>query len=177
MGLFGRPKEVKNPPPSLDHTLDVNGPGVPPTYVYTQRREPHAGPSMLMAPWDNYEKMYDLNIPWQEAPDPIRQSDFWAAGHKIHPAAQMQIVTNLAIGSREAVMEDTFHIGKLLGYIHRPMYAGQQKPSVIRTNIQEAVPGTYGSMYEVQGVMPSGPVVTATGFTLPTSEHNDGYPY
>lgn len=80
-------------------------------------------------------------------------------------------------------MEDTFHIGKLLGYLHVPMYAGGQHPSSIRSNIQEALPTTYGSLYEVRGVQPAGhEVITATGFGVPMSTVTpegslDGYPY
>jgi hypothetical protein len=179
------PSEIDTPPPSLAPPPDnpwnvggvLSGDRVPPTYVYTQRREPHMGPSYLMVPWDNFETMYDLHVYPQDAPDPVRQSDFYAAGNKIHPWAQMQIQTNLALGSIAAVMEDTFHIGKLLGYWHRPMYAGMQKPSIPRSNIQEPVPTTYGSLYEVRPHLPSGILETATGFAQPVTEFNDGYPY
>jgi hypothetical protein len=180
------PSEVDTPPPSIASpplTPDVvagiiaNGRRTPPTYVYTQRREPHMGPSYLMAPWDNYDAFYDLNIGWHEAPDPIRQSDFYAEGNKIHPTAQMCIVTNLALGSIQAVDEPAFRIGKLLGYFYRPMFEGTQHPSVIRANIQEAIPSTYGSQYEVKGIQPMGGIVTPTGFTVPLSSERDGYPY
>jgi hypothetical protein len=176
-GLITHPRETDTPPASLDQRGRRD---IPPTFVYVQRREPTEGPAFTMAPWDQYSAFYDLNIPWQQAPDPIRQSDFWAANNKIHPAAQMMIDTHLAIGSREAVSEQTFRIGKLLGYLKRPMYAGMQQPSVIRANIQEAVPTTYGSMYEIQGIQPAAAVVTAQGFSVPiqdTSSTIDGYPY
>jgi len=149
----------------------------PPTFVYTQRREPHMGPSYLMAPWDNYETFYDLNVGWQEAPDPIRQSPFYAEGNKIHPWARMNIVSNIAIGSIEAVDDQTFHIGKLIGYLRTPTYQGKQLPSVIRANIEESLPSTYGSQYIVRGVQPATGAVSATGFTEPTSSSTDGYPY
>ncbi len=130
-----------------------------------------------MAPWDNYDVFYDLDIAWQDAPDPIRQSNFYAAGNKVHPNARMPIVTNLAIGSIEAVSEQTFRVGKLLGYWYRPMYAGKQQPSMIRSNIQEAQPTTYGSQFQVTDTQGLGGAVSAGGFVLPTSESNDGYPY
>lgn len=180
MGLFSslmRPSEKVNPPPSLDHGLDRSQPGVPVTYVYTQRREPAEGPRFLTQPDSTYNDLLPLNIPWQEAPDPIRQSDFWADGNKIHPAAQMWITSHLAIAAKEAVMQDRFQIGKLLGYIHRPMYAGGQAPSVVRANIQEALPTTYGSQYEVQGVAPAAGVVLASGLSFAPESHRDGYPY
>lgn len=182
------PSEVDEPPPSLapppnrpgDIAGVLSGDRTPPLYVYTQRREPHMGPSYLMAPWDNYDEFYDLNIGWHEAPDPIRQSPFYAAGNKVNPNARQIIVSNIAIGDKESISEQTFRIGKLIGYIHRPMYAGMQQPSLIRANIQEAIPSTYGSQYEVRGIQPAGGVVTATGFQVipqQTSSMDDGYPY
>lgn len=187
-----RPTEVDEPPPSIAppplNVMDAVA-GIlsfdprrkPPTYVYTQRREPIAGVSYLMTPDDQSRRNYDLNIGWQEAPDPIRQSPFWDAGNKCHPQAHMEVRSQLAIGSIEAVSEQTFHIGKLLGYIHRPMYAGGQHPSLIRANIIEPVPSTYGSQYIVQGVVPAGPLVTPTGFSEPQQSNPmlgiDGYPY
>lgn len=186
-----RPSEIAVPPPSIapppDNPFNIagvlSGDRTPPTYVYTQRREPAAGPSFLMAPWDNYDVEYELKTGWQDAPDPIRQSDFYAAGNKIKPWAHMPIVTEVAFGSIEAVMENTFHVGKLLGYWHRPMYQGQQHPSVLRSNIQEALPTTYGSMYEVSALHPLGGPVTPTGFgvapvqSIYTDGQVDGYPY
>lgn len=179
MGRFSfmRPSEVTEPPPSLDRRLDYNDPPVPLTYVYTQRREPTEGPRFLTAPDSQFQELLPLNIAWQEAPDPIRQSDYYDYGNKIHPDAQMRITSHLAIDSILAVMEDTFRVGKLLGYIHRPMYAGGQAPSMVRANIQEAIPTTYGSQYEIQGVVPTGGVVTAAGFATPVQSSYDGYPY
>lgn len=179
------PQEIDTPPPSLAPPPNnpwgvggvLSGDRVPPTYVYTQRREPDAGPSFLMAPWDNYDALYDLNIGWQDAPDPIRQSNFYAEGNKIHPTAQMPIVTNIAIGDKESISEQTFRIGKLIGYMKRPMYAGAQQPSVIRANIQEGIPSTYGSQYAVRGIHPASHGFSAPGFILPVTESHDGYPY
>lgn len=180
------PSEVDTPPPSLapppNNPLNIagilSGDRTPPLYVYTQRREPHMGPSYLMAPWDNYDVEYELRTGYQEAPDPIRQSEFYAAGNKVKPWAHMPIVTSIAWGSIEAVMQDRFQVGKLLGYVHRPMYAGRQHPSVVRSNIQEALPQTYGSMYSVPASQPMGGPVSATGFIPdPTSSSVDGYPY
>lgn len=179
MGRFAwmRPSETATPPPSLDRRLDNTQPIAPLTYVYTQRREPTEGPHFLTAPDSQFQELLPLNIPWQEAPDPIRQSDFYADGNKIHPDAQMRITSHLAIMAKNAVMDDRFQIGKLLGYIHRPMYAGGQQPSVVRANIQEAIPTTYGSQYEVQGVVPTGNVVLATGMSYNPGPSTDGYPY
>lgn len=180
------PQEVDTPPPSIapppltpDRVAGVisGRHATPPTFVYTQRREPMVGPSFTMAPDDNSQRFYDLDVAWQEAPDPIRQSDFWQAGNKVNPQARMNITSHLAIGSREAVDEQTFRIGKLLGYMKRPMYQGMQAPSMIRSNIMEAQPSTYGSQYMVENLQPSPGVVTATGFQIPLSSPTDGYPY
>jgi hypothetical protein len=179
MGRFAwmRPREESTPPPALDRRLDKTKPIEPITFVYTQRREPTEGPHFLTAPDSQFQALLPLSVPWQEAPDPIRQSNFYAEGNKIHPDAQMRITSHLAIAAKESVMQDRFQIGKLLGYIHRPMYAGGQAPSVVRANIQEAVPTTYGSQYEVQGVVPVGGITLATGVTNIPQSHYDGYPY
>lgn len=179
------PSEVDTPPPAIapppnrvgDIAGVLSGDRTPPTYVYTQRREPHMGPSYLMAPWDNFDALYELHGGWHDAPDPVRQSNFYADGNKIHPTAQMPVVTALAIGSIESVDEQTYRIGKLIGYMRRPMYAGLQRPSIPRVNIQEAAPSTYGSQYSMRGVPSPGNAVAATGFITPVTESFDGYPY
>lgn len=191
MAFFGigknHPQEIDVPPPSLApppvDPLGIAGVlsagrRVPPTFVYTQRREPNAGPTFTMAPDDSTGALFsELRIAWQEAPDPIRQSDFYAEGNKIHPTAQMRVPSNVAIGSVEAVDEQTFRVGKLLGYMRRPMYAGLQQPSIPRANIQEGIPSTYGSQYTVRGTPSAAAGVAASGFITLPSESNDGYPY
>lgn len=152
------------------------------TSVIVQRREPkgYGTPAFITAPDNQKQELLPETIPWVEAPDPIRQSDFWAENGKIKPNAHMRIVSHLGIGSWGNWEHDRFEIGKLLGYFIRPMYAGKQQPSLIRANLQEGVPTTYGALTEIRGVQPAGPVqnYSATGFTLPTSEYsNDGYPY
>lgn len=190
--LLGKmhPSEVETPPPSISPPPNfpgaiagiLSGDRKPPLYVYVQRREPHEGPAFLMVPWDQYNARYQLNTGWQDAPDPVRQSDFYAHGNKIHPWANQQIVTSLAIGSREAVMEDRFTIGKLIGYLRASMYQGGQHPSVVRANIDVPRQTTYGSMYEVSGIQPLTGVqnYSSTGFAispLGTTDAVDGYPY
>lgn len=172
----GVPPGLEAPEEPNPFTQATAPPGTPPTFVMTERREPHEGPSFITAPDSQRNELYDLNIAWQEAPDPIRASPFYDHGNKVHPDAQMAIQSNLAIGYDESIDEQTFHIGKLLGYIHRPMYAGAQQPSVIRANIAEAFPTTYGSQYAVEGVVPSGPVL-ASGFSYLPESSQDGYPY
>jgi hypothetical protein len=174
-----RPREIAEPPPSLNtEIIEANSElqPAPLTYVFTQRREPQEGPQFLTAPDSQYQALLPLDIAWQEAPDPIRQSDYYDYGNKIHPDAQMPITSHLAIASWLAVMQDQFQVGKLLGYWHRPMFAGGQLPSIPRTNIQEAMPTTYGAMYEVQPTMQSPGVITPTGFAANYEQFSD-YPY
>lgn len=162
--------------PTLHELAEPNPAKVPPTYSYIEREEHHPGPtpSFTAAPASQWEKLLPNTQSWQEAPDPIRQSDFWAAGNKINAWARMWTPSHLAIGVKESVMQDTFEIGKLLGYIHagRQQYAGAQLPSIVRTNIEPAIPATYGSQYEVRGMSYPGSVQMATGMS-----YNDGYPY
>jgi hypothetical protein len=148
---------------------------------YQEREEHLEGPHRLTVPDSQFQELLPLeNIPstnlgnW-EAPDPIRQGPFWAAGDKVKPNAHQRITSHLAIAYEECIDEQTFHIGKIIGYWHRPMHAGGQLPSVIRANIQEAVPTTYGSMYEVSPLVTQpGPAFTSTGFE---ESNYDGYPY
>jgi hypothetical protein len=149
---------------------------VPPTYVNTIEENPGpAGPTRLTVPDSQFNELLKEPIGWQMAPDPIRQSDFWAEGNKIKPDARMRIISKLAIAYQETIDEQTFHIGKLIGYLKVPTHVGGQLPSVIRANIQEAQPVTYGSLYAVSPQpVQSGPAYTASGFDLTGI---DGYPY
>jgi hypothetical protein len=151
----------------------------PPTFAYIQREERRSIPAFTAAPAAQYNVLLPELHSWQEAPDPIRQSDFWAAGNKIHAWAHMFIPSSLAIGVKESVMQDTFEIGKLLGYIHagRQQYAGAQQPSILRTNIEPAIPATYGSQYEVRGMSVPGNIMLATGMSYQAEGYADGYPY
>jgi hypothetical protein len=149
---------------------------VPPSFVEKIEENPGpAGPTFLTAPDSQFNELLREPIGWQEAPDPIRQSDFWAAGSKIKPDARQRITSRLAIAYHETISNQTFTIGKLIGYLKVPTHVGGQTPSVIRANIQEARPVTYGSLYQV---MPqptqSGPAFSSAGFDLTGS---DGYPY
>lgn len=172
--LNAKGKEVKTPPPSLDPSLDSRAPIPAILYAYTQRREPKAGISLTSAPDSQFNELLPETIGWQEAPDPIRSSDFYAEGNKIKPNPSMRITSHLAIGEKESVMEDTFRIGKLLGYHQLPQYAGRQLPWGTRTNIQPPEPTTYGSLYEVEGTPQQAALVAANGFV---SQSIDGYPY
>lgn len=157
---------------TVDNLLDPTKVEVPFTYAYTPRRNDHEGIS-FETPGSQFVGLLPENIGWQEAPDPIRQSDFWAAGNKIKADARMWIVSHLALGPKEAVMEDTFRVGKLKGYLKTPTFVGGQHTSAPRVNIIEAQPGTLGSMYEVLGGGPELPT-TAPGFSY---GGQDGYPY
>jgi hypothetical protein len=172
--LNAKGREVKTPPPSLDASLDARAPIPAILYAFTQRREPHAGISFTSAPDSQFNELLPETIGWQEAPEPVRFSDFFAEGNKIKPNPSMRITSHLAIGTKESVMQDTFRIGKLQGYYYLPQYAGRQLPWGNRTNIQPPDPTTYGSLYEIQGTPQQAALVTANGFT---DQSLDGYPY
>jgi hypothetical protein len=155
---------------------DVEWEQLPRAVAYQTREENRVqGPSLRTAPDSQFQKLLPENIGWQEAPDPIRQSDFWADGNKIKPDARQRVTSHLSIDSFANWENSTFEIGKLIGYLRVPMHQGGQLPSVIRANIQEAQPITYGSLYEVSPPpTQSGPAYTSTGFTV---SGLDGYPY
>lgn len=145
-------------------------------FASVERENRREGPSYLTVPDSQFQELLPEKIAWQEAPDPIRQSPFFAAGNKIKPNARQRIVSHLSIGSWQNWEDPAFHIGKLVGYYKVPTYAGGQLPSTIRANIQPANPTTYGSLYEVPSpVVPmAGPAYTSSGFM---GSGIDGYPY
>ena len=145
-------------------------------FAFVQRENRTRGPHFLTAPDSQFQELLPLNIGWQEAPDPIRSSDFFAEGHKVKPDARQRVTSHLALGAFANWEDVTFHIGKLIGYYKVPTYAGAQLPSVIRANIQPGQPTTFGSLYEVPSplVSQAGPAYTASGFA---GSGNDGYPY
>lgn len=154
-------------------------PDVPLTYAQQYRAEfhPQGAPSITGEPEDSFNRLLPENIGWHEAPDPIRQSPFWAEGMKIKPDAHMRITENTGLGWWQNWEDDTFHIGKLIGYLAVAMHQGGQRPSVIRANVQEATPITYGSLYQAAPSVPlqePGPAYSASGFDL---SGIDGYPY
>ena len=159
-----------------DEPWRLSGPSVPPSYAEQIVEEFSYPPYFKGAPDDQFNELLKENIAWHEAPDPIRQSPFWDAGSKVKPDARQWISSILGLNWWGAGMgEETFHIGKLIGYLYAKMYQGHQLPSVIRANIQEPIPTTYGSLYEVSPlVTEAGPAYTSTGFDLMGS---DGYPY
>ncbi len=144
-------------------------------FVFVQRENRVEGPQFLTAPDNQFQELLPLNIGWQQAPDPIRASNFYAENNKIKANAHMRVTSHLGLGSWANWEDVTFHIGKLVGYLKVPTYAGAQLPSVIRANIQPGNPTTYGSLYEVPSpaVAAAGPAYTSTGF----QGEFDGYPY
>lgn len=148
---------------------------MPIPFVFVQRENRPQGPQYITAPDNQFEALLPLSIGWQEAPDPIRQSPFFAENNKIKPDAHMRVTSHLGLGSWANWEDVTFHIGKLVGYLKTPTYAGAQLPSVYRANIQPGGSTTYGSLYEVPSpsVVAAGPAYTASGF----QGEFDGYPY
>jgi len=151
----------------------------PPTFSFVARREPLVGPSFTAAPDSQFQNLLPQVQSYQEAPDPIRQSDYWNYNNKINPWPHQRITSHLAIGVKESVMQDRFEIGKLIGYIHagqRNQYAGGQLSSDLRTNIRPPVSATFGSMYQSSGLTNTARLITAKGFAL-TPEDFSGYPF
>lgn len=175
--------EVDSPPPSLDHTLDTHAPIIPPTYVYTQRQvpKPAANRRYFGLPADNEDAAYwrknsvrSLGVSdWQDAPDPVRQSNFVAAGNKIHPFGGTITPLHTALW-KDLIMQDTFMVGKIVGFWRPQMYAGRQLPSVTRRNIKEAQATTFGSQYVISGNPPVGNILLASGLS---ANGTDGDPY
>lgn len=146
-------------------------------FVYKEREENRRqGPTLLTVPDNQFQELLPELVAPQEAPDPIRQSPFFAYGNKIKPNAHMRITSHLALDTWGKWQEVTFHIGKLVGYYKVPTYAGGQLPSVIRANIQPGNPTTYGSLYEVPSpvVSMAGPAYSSSGFE---GAGIDGDPY
>lgn len=156
-------------------------PTTPLTYVEVFREEhnPQGWPRFVAEPEDNFNRLITFGdkIPWESPTflDPLRFSDYYADGKKIHPVAQMRITENTALGSYNSNSDEEFKIGKLLGYLYAAMHQGGQRPIDIRGNLQEATPTTFGSLYEVSPtIVTPGPAYTSAGFDLGGI---DGYPY
>lgn len=173
---------TQTPPPSLDHTLDVFAPPVPPTYTYLERALPRPLANLVYSGYpdsnaENAEWMKNdpngLGVSeWQDAPDPVRQSNFFMAGRKIHPFAGDITPLHTALW-KALIMHDGFAAGKVHQHWRPQMYAGMQLPSDVRRNINPGQAVTFGSQY-VQGGEPLlGPVQLASGLTGTL----DGDPY
>lgn len=149
---------------------------MPTPFAFVQRENRTEGPHFLTAPDSQFQELLPLNVAWQESPEPIHQSPFFAHGRKIKPNARQRITSHLALGAFGNWENVTFHIGKLVAYYKVPTYAGAQLPDVIRANIQPANPTTYGSIYEIPSPLVSmaGPAYTSSGFA---GSGNDGDPY
>jgi hypothetical protein len=151
-----------------------NADSAPLSYAETFKEDHIEPPTRLTAPDNQFVALLKEKIAFREAPDPIRESDFWAAGNKIKPDARMWITSHLAIPYHESISEQTHRIGKLIGYLKVPTHVGGQAPSVYRANIQERSPTTYGSLYEVSPIpSPQVPAFTSSGF----ENIGVGYPY
>lgn len=154
------------------------GPDTPLSYagvILRENQNLRGVPYFQTAPEGQFNELLPENVAFNGPPDPIRESEFWAAGEKIKPAAHQRITSHLGLGSWQNWEDGEFHIGKLLGYLKVAMHTGGQRPVDIRGNLQEAVPATFGSMYEVSPLVTQpGPAYTSAGFDL---SGQDGYPY
>lgn len=86
----------------------------------------------------------------QDAPDPVRQSDF------VSRAARWPKVVFLNIASIKSVMQDEFGFPVFAPspHAHYLLGPGQQLPWDERTNIRAPYSEPYGSQYEVVGGSP-----------------------
>jgi hypothetical protein len=148
------------------HEFDM-GPDTPLTFVHTSSENRLEGPLRLTVPDSQFQALLPEDVARNDLPDVIRQSDFWADGDKVKPDAHMRITSHLSIPYQETIDNQTFEIGKLIGYLRVRMFQKGQHPSVIRANIQEPAATTYGSLYEVSPTVPQpGPAYTPSGFQV-----------
>jgi hypothetical protein len=156
-----------NAVPSLQHNDYDMGPDTPLTFSFITPENRLEGPLRLTVPDSQFQALLPENITRNDLPNPLRESDFYADGQKIKPDAHMRITSHLSIPYQEAIDNQTFEIGKLIGYLRVRMFQKGQHPSLIRANIQEPAATTYGSLYEISPVVTqSGPAYTAAGFEV-----------
>ncbi|MGA2655836.1 MAG: hypothetical protein ABSF18_07690 [Gammaproteobacteria bacterium] len=180
--LFGGRAGPPPPSPTLDPSLDVTGPAVPPTFVFTLRERPKPLANLTYSGYPASNEgagEWTANDPngigvsaWQDSPDPVRQSNFWNWGNKIHPAAGDITPLHTALW-KSLIMQDSFMVGKVVNFWRPQMYAGAQLTSDIRRNITPGQAATFGSQYEVAGIGTPQPVVLSSGL----SGSMDGDPY
>jgi len=175
-------KEVVAPP----YSLDVNDPHAPPTYVFTLRERPkplanlhysgYPASNQSAGRWlqNNYEAIGRPG--WQDAPDPVRQSNFVAEGRKIHPFGGDITPLHTALW-KSLIMRDAFGAGKLVQFWRPQMYSGTQLPSARRINIGPGQATTFGSQYTVSGEPFTAQVVLSSGISFNYGPGIDGDPY
>lgn len=123
-----------------------------PGFAFTPKDEHEQRQNRTLPPAYDYNAPQELQTSYQDAPDPIRQSDFFANGNKIRPWAHVRVPSYLAISEIESVSDDEFLYGKISSFGHHivPQYHGGQNPIDFSPLIPEAEFTTYGAMNELQ---------------------------
>lgn len=126
---------------------------IPASFAYTKTEEQQQRQNLFMPPAFETNALEMLSTSYQDAPDPIRQSDFYAAGNKIRPWAHNRVANAgyLAIAEIEGVADDEFKTGKLSseGYHVVPQYVLSQNPIDFLPLIPEGQYTTYGAQNEL----------------------------
>lgn len=141
-----RPSEPVHPPGPENWHNDII-----PGFAFTPKEEHEQRQNRTLPPAYDYNAPQELPTAYQDAPDPIKQSDFYANGDKIRPWAHVRVPAYLAIPEIEAVSDDEFKFGKISSFGHHvvPQYHGEQNPIDFSPLIPEVEYSTYGSMNEL----------------------------
>lgn len=139
-----RPSEPMYPPGPENWAHEL-----PPSFAFVSKDEHEQRQNRTLPPAYDYNERQDLDIAYQDAPDPIKQSDFYANGNKIRATANVRVPAYLAISEWESIADDDFEFktGKLAAVGHLvPQYAGEQLPIDVSPLIPEAEYTTYGNL-------------------------------
>jgi hypothetical protein len=145
-------KEGRNPPqPYYPPGPEGWEEDILPGFAYTGRESHEQRLNRFVPPAYDYNAPQELPTSYQEAPDPLKQSDFYANGAKIRPWAHVRVPSYLAIAEIEAVSDDEFKSGKLSseGSHYIPQHALTQLPIDITPLIPEADFTTFGATNEL----------------------------
>lgn len=114
------------------------------------RREPRT--NEVFYP-ENVNERVPLNIYPQQAPDPVRDSDFWAEGKPFsHAWAHRTIFTSTNIAGILSIDAWTGEVQRIAKYVRSNIVRtplGVQHAFVERVNIDRAASAPYGSMFSL----------------------------
>lgn len=121
----------------------------PPTFAYVT---PPRGVGHPVFQGENVNVRLQERIAPQGAPDPVRQSNFYADGKPAVMAMSMQqVALSFNIAGRQAVMEDLFMAGKYPTGFQDGITRGRQLPFNTRSNIERPTSQPFGDQYAVPG--------------------------
>jgi hypothetical protein len=140
-----RPSEPYYPPGPEDWRNDII-----PGFAYTRPPTVEQRQNRTLPPAYDYNAPQELPTSYQEAPDPLKFSDFYPNGNKIRPWAHVRVPAYLAISEWESIADDTFKSGKLaaLGHVV-PQFYGLQNPIDFQPLIPESEYTTYGATHAI----------------------------